>query len=157
MVQVDQGSRHRPGLTGVTDRAEGDRLHGLSHTAAMLREYTAPVFRRIWFPALLSLCLLFSQQAAFVHELGHLASSKVGTPIVQVGNGGDAKSAAQSPAAAELCGTCLAYAQMAAALPSAWQAADLGSQRHQQTSYAAPLPVSTPAPQASIRDPPRFL
>lgn len=118
------------------------------------------MLRRLWFSVLLSLCLLFSQQGALLHELGHLGKGHAGLELSASGQHAAMQAspyALAAPAATELCGTCLAYVQMASALPAPWHALELGTQRPLAFLAIFFVAYSVPVPPASIRGPPAFL
>jgi predicted HD phosphohydrolase len=106
---------------------------------------------------LLSLSLLFSQQAALVHELGHSFQVGQSNPSMQSQSIEDKADVPQIHQAVELCKTCFAYAQLAYSVPSHEFALDVAAETFAELIATN---VSSPDPRAlriSNRGPPTFL
>jgi hypothetical protein len=109
------------------------------------------VLRRLCLSLLLSFGLLLAQQAALLHELGHDLGREVPEAVAADGthHAGDS--------ARTLCEKCLAFAQLADALPSQWHLPDAAPQRLRETVPCATGTAGQTAPTACSRGPPRFL
>ncbi|XAH23359.1 hypothetical protein AAFF27_25830 [Xylophilus sp. GW821-FHT01B05] len=109
------------------------------------------MLRRISLFFLLSLALLFSQQGALLHELGHLLAPQATAAAEAAGQPGSPDSARA------VCEKCLAFAQLADAVPSHW-ALPLPEPQHLRAVVPCPSgSADLPAPPACSRGPPRFL
>jgi len=105
--------------------------------------------RRLFLSLLLTFGLLSAQQAAMVHELGHL----LGGELAQAS--GDVSTPGQE--AHPLCEKCLAFAQLANLLTPQWHLPDLAPERIRETTACATGTAGQTAPAACSRGPPEFL
>ena len=105
--------------------------------------------RRFLVSVFVAFGLLVTQQAAMLHEIGHLGSAEVVDARGQDSRTGDAAHA--------FCEKCLAFAQVATAIGSQSTSFVPVSAHVRETTPCADGTVGKAAPPACSRGPPRFL
>lgn len=128
-----------------------------------MRQNGQVLMRKLSLALLLPLLMLFAQQGALWHEIGHL--SRGGAPQgVPTGVSADVPASASQQQQREqlksldkLCETCLAYAQLASVAKTDVLPLDLLSFGFGFARIVAVLAISADAPALRARGPPPFL
>ena len=111
--------------------------------------------RRLSISLLLPLLLLFAQQGALWHEIGHL--SRGSAPLAQAAGVPQPQQREQLKSLDKLCETCLAYAQLASVAKTEVLPLNLLSFGFGFARVVAVLAICADAPALRARGPPAFL